>query len=107
MGKIKAIVKRADEEIGHMTWISNTLKNLQNTVGGYIETLTLFEAPDKEPIVIICNEEGLIDGLPFNCALGGHLIHGDIAVVGTDGEDFTDIPIDFKTWKTVWLGGAK
>ena len=104
MGKIKAIVKRADEEYGHTTWISNSLINYQRIVGGYIETLTLCEDPTSDPIVIICNEEGLINGLPFNCSVGGHLIHGDIAVVGTDGEDFADIPIDFKTWKSVWLG---
>jgi hypothetical protein len=102
MQKIKAIVKRPDEMYGHMTWISNSLKNLQNTVDGYIETVTV-----ASDMVIICNEEGLINWLPFNCAVGGHLLHGDIVVVGTDGEDFTDIPIDFKTWRTVWLGGAK
>ena len=40
MERIKAVVKRPDEKFGHMTNISNSLKNLQNTVGGYIETVT-------------------------------------------------------------------
>ena len=31
--KIRAIVKRPDEEIGHVTNISPTLKNLQSIVG--------------------------------------------------------------------------
>lgn len=107
MGKIKAIVKRADEEVGHMTWISNTLENLQRIVGGYIETVTMRKTRDDVPIVVICNEEGLLDGLPINCTAGGVLLHGDIAIVGVDGDEFTDVPIDFKTWKSDWLGGVE
>ena len=40
--------------------IPNTLEELQATVGGYIETVTL--AADT---AIICNEEGRLLGLPF------------------------------------------
>lgn len=39
--KIKVIIKRADEEYGHVTNISHRLENLQNTVGGYIETVNI------------------------------------------------------------------
>lgn len=39
--------------------IPNTLEELQATVGGYIETVTI--ASDA---VIICNEEGRLRGLP-------------------------------------------
>lgn len=106
MAKIRAIVKRWDEEYGHMTSVSNTLKNLQNIVDGYIETVTLRETPDSEPIVIICNEEGLISDLQYNCTIAGHQLFGDIVVVGVDGDEFGDIPIDFKTWKKVWIGGG-
>ena len=106
MAKIRAIVKRWDEEYGHMTSVSNTLKNLQNLVGGYIETVTLREKTDSDSIVIICNEEGLINGLQYNCTIAGHQLFGDIVVVGIDGEEFGDLPIDFKTWKKVWLGGG-
>ena len=49
--KIKVYVKRPDEKIGHSTWISNTLENLQKTVEGYIETVTFGD------YVVICNEE--------------------------------------------------
>ena len=37
--KIKCIVKRPDEQFGHERLIDDTLKNLQATVGGYIETI--------------------------------------------------------------------
>ena len=104
MRKIKAIVKRADEEFGHMTWISNTLKNLHNTVGGYIETFTLPELG----IVIICNEEGRIRDLPYCCTFWDPdeettkpvtNFFGDIIVCGIDGDEFADIPITLKEWK--------
>lgn len=101
--KIKAIIKRADETVGHMTNISNTLENLQRTVGGYIETLTLKHDPeDSKAITIICNEEGLINDMPYNCTLGGHQLFGDIIICGASDEDFADIPISFKEWKEKW-----
>ena len=88
MNKIKVIIKRPDEDIGHVTWISNTLKALQEIVGGYIETVTL-----AEDMVIICNEEGLIKNLPPNCKICGHWFVGTIILAGVDGEEFADVPI--------------
>lgn len=58
MEKIKAIIKRPDETHGHMTWISNTLENLQRTVGGFIEVVPL-----TVNSVMILNEEGKIKNL--------------------------------------------
>ena len=103
MEKIKAIVKRPDEEYGHMTNVSNSLENLQRIVEGPIETLTLRWEPGREPIVVICNEEGLINDLPYNCTIGGHQLFGEIVVCGVDGEEFGDIPISFKEWKATWM----
>ena len=105
MQKIKAIVKRADEEVGHMTWISDSLQNLQRIVGGYIETVTL-----PGGVVIICDEEGRIKGKPFNCVIYPHSIAarvdfcGDIIAVGADADEFADVPIDLKLWKRIFLG---
>lgn len=96
MGKIKVIIKRPDEEIGHMTHISNTLANFQNTVGGYIEVVPL----DKENI-ILCNEEGKIKGLDFNMAFRGDFLVGTIIVCGIKGEFFKDINLTFEEWKNI------
>ena len=101
MQKIKAIVKRPDEMYGHMTWIINSLKNLQNAVDGYIETVTV--ATD---MVIICNEEGVIRGLPFNCELCGHQFFGTLIICGVDGDEFADIPMTFDEWKRFFFGGG-
>jgi len=100
MERIKAVVKRPDEKFGHMTNISNSLKNLQNTVGGYIETVTI--ATD---LVIICNEEGRIRGLPFNCSICGHQFYGDLIFCGVDGDEFSDIPLTFADFKRIFFGG--
>lgn len=93
--KIRAILKRSDEPIGHVTNISPTLKNLQNIVGGYIETVTFGD------YVVICNEEGRLLGLPHNCTINGFSFVGDIAIVGVDGDDFGDCPMDLKKWKEI------
>ena len=57
--------------------IPNTLEELQATVGGYIETVTI--ATD---VVIICNEEGRLRGLPHNCRIFGVDFVGPILIAG-------------------------
>ena len=102
--KIKCIVKRPDEQFGHVAWISDSLKNLQNTVGGYIETVTL-----DNGVVLICNEEGKLRDMPYNFTLRRMLgfitvqnaIFGTVIVCGMDGDEFVDIPIDFNEWKSL------
>ena len=95
MVKILAIIKRPDEKYGHVTWISDTLANLQRNVGGYIETVTF---PDG--LVVICNEEGKLRNLPENCKVNGVPFVGDIIAVGADdGEGFTDVPVTLQEWK--------
>lgn len=91
--KIKVVIKRPDEEYGHMTNISNTLENLQKTVEGYIEVITLGK------LAIIMNEEGKLRGLPPNMPLGNDIIVGTIIICGIQDEDFADIPVTFAEWK--------
>lgn len=107
MGKIRAIIKRPDEEYGHVTYISNTLENLQKTVGGYIETVGLTESD-----VIIVNEEGKLQGLERNLRMYGDTVYSDtlvgtIIVIGTEGDEFADVKMDFGMWKNLvdkWEG---
>lgn len=67
--------------------VENTLKALQTEVGGDIETVTI--ASDA---VIICNEEGRILGLPYNCRFFGVDFVGTVLLVGTKGDEFCDVP---------------
>ena len=72
-------------------WVTNSLKNLQNAVGGYIETVTL-----TADLVVICNEEGRILGLPHNCEICGVDFCGDIIIAGVRGDEFADVPVGIK-----------
>lgn len=78
-------------------WVVNRLENLQNHVGGFIETVTF-----ASDMCVICNEEGLIRGLPYNCTIAGAAIHGDILIVGVRGDEFADVPVDIKELKRMF-----
>lgn len=68
--------------------IENTLEGMQTIVDGYIEVVH----PWNEPIVVVCNEEGLLKKLSFNRCLNGHPIFGTFFLCSTAHEDFTDLP---------------
>lgn len=70
--------------------IPNTLESLQELVGGYIESVTF--ASDA---AVICNEEGLLMGLPFNCNFLDNSFFGTIVFVGIDGDEFSDFPAKY------------
>ena len=78
----------------HFDYMDNDLKTLQDFVGGYIETLTIKDEPDREEwAVIICNEEGLLyDDFTENIIIEGHTFVGNIIICGQDGDEFTDAP---------------
>lgn len=103
MSKVRCIIKRPDEEFGHVTNISVTLKNLQNTVGGMIEVV-----PVAPGTVLICNEEGKIRGLEPNFMMGfglaTDLVVGTVIVIGVGGkhgEEFVDLKLTFGQWKSI------
>lgn len=97
--KRKVIIKRPDEQYGHMTNISTSLHNLQKTVDGPIEMVTILSNPKT---VMICNEEGKLRGLDRNFRLGRYfpdIIRGTVIICGIKNEDLDDIPINFDAWK--------
>ena len=107
-GKLRAIIKRPDEEYGHVTNISATLRNLQITVEGFIETLTLqtnWNDPDAgKTFVLIMDEEGLWNKKEENCVIQGFRLLGTIVVLGKDGDEFADCPLTFDEWKKMLRG---
>lgn len=103
-GKVRAIIKRPDEKYGHMTNISTTLENLQRTVSGYIEAISL--GGIHKGLWILCNEDGHIQELPFNMYYPYEqdlnlALCGTIIIIGQEGEEFCDIPIEFAEWKMI------
>lgn len=95
MEKIKVIVKRPDEPVGHIEEIDNTLEAMQKTVGGYIETMTL------DDTVLIMNEEGMIRGLPENFNILSSTIYGTVIVAGINGDEFGNVPFNLEQWSFV------
>ena len=90
-----------------MREIPNTLKALQETVGGYIETVTL-----RDGSVVICDEEGKLKGKKINAIINGIPFVGDLIVCGTKGAEFCGLQIESpEEWLTgnevVWREGAK
>lgn len=85
MAKINIYVKEP-QGAWHKETISNTLKAFQKVVGGYIEAVTL-----ERNTVIICNEEGIINSLPYNCTIEGRQFFGTILICKTKGEEFASI----------------
>lgn len=96
MNKIKVIIKEPGK-LPRSTNISDSLENLQRTVGGYIETVTL-----ESDCVIICDEEGRIKGKPYNCSICGVDFVGTIIICGIWAYEFTDIPIGFQEAKQLF-----
>lgn len=112
MAKIKVIIKEPHKKPRSVN-ISNTLENLQKTVGGYIETVTAGLWIDKEringaigrelvPFCVICNEEGRIKHLENNCVVLGQSFVGTIIICGVDGEEFADLPVPYQQAKRIW-----
>ena len=68
----------------------NGLEEMQATVGGYIQAIY----PYDEPVAIVCNEEGILEGLDFNRSVPGGYggVFGTFFICGLGEENFTDIP---------------
>lgn len=78
--------------------IKNTLASLQEIVGGYIEAVYPFD----DPVAIICNEEGKINGLELNRTLRDEhgavydILAGTFLIVGLGEENFTSLTSEYR-----------
>lgn len=76
--------------------ITPGLKSLQTEVGGYIEAIY----PYEDPVAIICNEEGKLNGLPLNRSLRDEdgkiydVLAGTFLITGLGDEDFCSLKPD-------------
>ena len=96
MHKIKVFIKDPGKKLRSVS-ISKTLENLQKTVGGYIETVTL-----ASDLVIICNEEGKLRGLPYNCRILNGEFVGTLIFAGVKDDDFDDVPVKYQEMKVLF-----
>lgn len=78
----------------HMVTIGSDLDSLQKAVGGYIEAVYPFD----DPVAIICDEEGKVNGSQLNRALRDEdgeiadIIAGTFFVCGLGEDDFASLP---------------
>jgi len=97
MSKIRVLAKRPDSS-WYCTNVENNLRNLQNFVGGYIETVTIaFDA------VVICDEDGRLKGKEHCATVAGYDFVGDILIAGVDGDEFADVPVTLKQAREMGL----
>ena len=78
--------------------VENTVEALQQVVGGSIETIGLSDGG-----VMIVDEEAVLKWKPRNdlaSYICGRHVYGDALIVGTDGDEFDDVPEQY----FVWLG---
>lgn len=80
-------------KIAQVIEIDGSLESMQQFVGGYLQAVYPFD----DPVAIICNEEGKLNGLPLNRALyteDGEMVDiacGNIMIVGLGEEDFASL----------------
>ena len=84
--QILVIIKEAGKTPVVEPLFDNELKAFQKAVGGCIETVTF--ATD---LVIVCNEEGRLRGLPHNTTVLGVDFCGTIVVAGVKDEEFASV----------------
>lgn len=89
---MKVFFKEPGKAIRQMQ-IPNELHALQQVIGGYIESVTLCT-----DLVVLCDEEGRLKGLPHNCDVCGVDFCGPIMFVGANKDKFCDVP---------WTGTAE
>ncbi len=97
---IEVIIVEPGEE-ARTQMISNDYEEMHDIVGGWIETY----APFEDPVLIVCNEEGKLEGLPLNRAIFyedsdriADVICGTFFMVYApeDAEDFKSLPDELK-----------
>lgn len=82
---MKVIVKQAGRQ-PEVREIENTLEAFQSIVGGYIEVIRFKEC------LLVCNEEGKLQGLESNFRLGYDVIVGDVIFTQSDSAgEFIDL----------------
>lgn len=86
--RIKAIYK-APGKAPVFIEIENKLEALQRAIGGYLEPVTI-----TTDCCILCDEEGRLKGLPYNCKILNTEFVGPLLIVGVDGEEFCDVTVD-------------
>ena len=86
MEQLKGLLVKPNKLPEEITF-KNTLETKQELVDGYIEYAYSDDFPD---VAFICNEEGKINGLPYNRDIGHDIIAGNFIIISSDVENGED-----------------
>ncbi|MPM17265.1 hypothetical protein SDC9_63653 [bioreactor metagenome] len=82
------------EKVPREAEIGSSLKDMQEIVDGYIEAVY----PYDDPVALVCNEEGKLNGLPLNRKLEDYdIIAGTFFICGLKEDNFDSLPPDLMT----------
>ena len=84
--QILVVIKEPGQEPRVEPLFENTLEAFKKAVDGWIECVTI-----ADDVVIICNEEGRLRGLPFNVNVCGIGFVGTVVAVGVKGDEFASL----------------
>lgn len=94
--EIRAIIKVPGQPARYAT-VDNTLAEFQRLVGGYIEAVHI-----TYDCIAIVNENGRL----MNLRPSGFLdFVGTVVLVGSDGEDFADVPVTEDMFRIMFREG--
>lgn len=98
MDKIKVVLQEPGE-ISRIVEVPNTLRAIQELVGGYIEV-----HPICNDLLIVMDEEGRFKGLPENvCCVQYGKIVGAVFVTAAAGEEFRSLTAEEIQAARGWL----
>lgn len=86
MDKLRVLVKRVGQPF-KVEEIEHSLEAMQEIVGGFIEVSPCL----PHPYVVVCNEEGKLEGLKQNFSVIGDVICGDAIIAKVAGADFVSL----------------
>ena len=86
MEQLKGLLVKPNKLPEEITF-DNSLEKKQELVEGYIEYAYSDDFPD---VAFICNEEGKINGLPYNRDIGHDIIAGNFIIISSDIENGED-----------------
>ena len=98
-GYVRVASERCDRQFNceiDVKEIDSGLESLQHEVGGYIEAIY----PYEDPVALVCNEEGKLEGLPLNRALRDEdgdiydVVAGTFLVVGLTDDSFGSLTVE-------------
>lgn len=84
--QILVVIKEPGQEPYVDPLFDNTLGAFQKAVDGYIESVTL-----TTDMILIVNEEGRINDMPYNVTVCGLDLYGPVIAVGVKGEEFASL----------------